>query len=104
MKKLAEFSFLKHTNTSEPVSYLNGFDTRIIRTRIGHFYLCLLQPLETKCENHACKYISEQESRDAGVISLDSGESIFFTSYSPSGMIVECGNGDMNRSIGKICE
>lgn len=66
------------------------YDTRLQRTRLGDFYLCVLSPIEIK--DKAPKQIVNK-----GVISLDPGVRTFMTGYDPVGKTYEWGKGDMSR-------
>ena len=67
------------------------YDTRLQRTRLGEFYLCLLSPLRT--ENQIPKH---------SVIALDPGVRTFQTGYSPQGSTFEFGRGDVAR-LARLC-
>ena len=72
-------------------------DSRLIRTRLGHWYLCM--PLELKVnpgENQA-----RTDLRD--VVSLDPGVRTFMTGYDSSGAAWEWGKNDMRR-IFRLCK
>jgi putative transposase len=80
-----------------------AFDSRLIKTRLGHWYLCL--PLELKKidlgENQAKDEIDP--SKDiTGVIALDPGVRTFMTGYDPSGKVWEWGKQDIGR-IYRLC-
>ena len=75
-----------------------GYDCRLQRTRLGEFYLCLLMPLEIRSENQAPQWKSNED----GILSLDPGVRTFSTGYSPSGMAIEWGKGDIGR-IYRLC-
>jgi putative transposase len=75
------------------------YDSRLIRTRLGHYYLCIPKPLEIHSETQGVNFTKEQESQGAGVIAIDPGVRIFQTCYDASGLIVECGKYD----IGRLC-
>jgi hypothetical protein len=55
---------------SEPLPDKLGYDSRLLRTRLGKFYLCLPLPLEIRSENQA------PDLKDSGgIISIDPGVS-----------------------------
>jgi len=63
-------------------------DSRMVQTRDGKYYLCLVKPLEVRGENQAPK---------TRVLSLDPGVRTFLTGYDTSGFIYEWGKQDMQR-------
>lgn len=74
------------------------YDSRLIRTRLGHFYLCIPQPLEVRPENQGpCR-----SDDHAAVVALDPGVRTFMTSYDPRGLCTEWGRGDFGR-IYRLC-
>ena len=79
------------------------FDSRLTKTRLGHWYLCL--PLELNKidlgENQARGEIASSENID-GVIALDPGVRTFMTGYDPSGKVWEWGKQDIGR-IYRLC-
>ncbi|MGB2444664.1 MAG: hypothetical protein ACPIC5_07965, partial [Candidatus Poseidoniaceae archaeon] len=83
--------------SSEPLPVTLEYDSRLIRTRLGEWYLCLPLPLS----------VSEKQAPiddvwTNGVISLDPGVRTFVTGYDPSGLICEWGKGDIGR-IYRLC-
>lgn len=77
----------KSIKSSEPLPEKLNTDTRLLRTRLGEFYLCIID--EVKCENQAL--YGDQ------IIALDPGVRTFCTGYSPSGIIAEWGEKDIER-------
>ena len=79
------------------------FDSRLIKTRLGHWYLCL--PLELEKidlgENQAKGEIDSCGDID-GIIALDPGVRTFMTGYDPSGKVWEWGKHDIGR-IYRLC-
>lgn len=71
-------------------------DSRIIRTRLGHWYLCTPVGLEIRGENQA------PSTTDHCVIALDPGVRSFMTGYDPDGAILEWGKGDIGK-IQRLC-
>ncbi len=77
-------------------------DSRLIRNRLGHWYLCL--PMEVKTiaasENQTgdvCPDGDLPERKHKAVLSLDPGVRTFMTGYDPLGRVWEWGNQDMQR-------
>jgi putative transposase len=62
-------------------------DTRLQRTRMGEFYLCVLSPADS--------YLTI--SNNDNIISLDPGVRTFMTGYDPSGTCYEWGKNDMKN-------
>lgn len=73
------------------------YDTRLQRTRLGEFYLCLLSPLAKRSESQAP---SVSEGRH--MIALDPGVRTFQTGYCPDGSTMEFAPGDVGR-IARLC-
>lgn len=78
----------------QPLPDVLPYDSRLIRTRLGKWYMCIPQPLAVRSENQAP--LSE------GVIALDPGVRTFATGYSPTHGVVEWGQGDISR-IYRLC-
>lgn len=78
--------------SSEPFPAEIKFDCRLQRTRLGHYYFCLLLPSE-KLD----PIIPDPEAPPM-IIAIDPGVRTFGTCYDPlTGSFVEWGKGDMNR-------
>jgi len=73
-------------------------DSRLIRTRLGHYYLCLPKPLEILNQGESQ---APPMSKHA-TISLDPGVRTFMTGYDADGGLCEWGESDMGR-IGRLC-
>jgi putative transposase len=67
------------------------YDARLIRKRLGHFYLCIPKKLD--------KYNGPSQNK---VIAFDPGVRTFCTRYDPDGIIVEVGKSDISR-IYRLC-
>ena len=78
----------------EPLPEKLTYDTRLQRTRLGEFFLCILSPLKIRSDKQAPK-----TKYNRGVISLDPGVRTFMTGYDPSGKCYEWGKDDMNRIV-----
>jgi len=74
--------------STEPLPKTLQADSKIIRTRSGKYYLCLLKPIEVRTEN---------QGPAPRVLVLDPGVRTFMTGYDPSGFIYEWGSKDMKR-------
>lgn len=68
------------------------YDTRMVRDRLGRFYLCQILPLQE---------VAIDQPREQ-IIALDPGVRTFMTGYSPKGTITEWGKGDMQRIV-RLC-
>ena len=80
--------------TSEALPTKILYDCRLQRTRLGHYYFCLLLPAEAS-ENQARLFSPERASK---ILAIDPGVRTFLTGYEPStGGYVEWGKGDMKR-------
>ena len=67
------------------------YDSRLIRTRLGEYYLCVPMQLQPRGESQA-----PDPALDS-VVSLDPGVRTFMTAYSTDGQVVEWGPGDATR-------
>ncbi len=80
--------------TSEPLPDEILYDCRLQRTRLGHFYFCLLLPANAS-ENQARVPDPEATPR---ILAIDPGVRTFLTGYDPAtGNYIEWGKGDMKR-------
>ena len=88
----------------EPLPNEIQYDARLTRTnKLGHYYLCLPQPLEVRPESQGPQFSEEaRHAYGAGVVALDPGVRTFQTCYDPSGRIVEWGAKDIGR-IYRLC-
>jgi len=78
-----------------------AYDSRLQRTKLGEYYLCIPMPLEIRHENQVPATTNDNHGM-AGVISLDPGVRTFQTGYDPSGLVIECGKYDIGR-IYRLC-
>ena len=78
---------------AEPLPHDLVYDTRMIRDRLGHFYLCQILPLQEAM-------IHQPKEK---FIALDPGVRTFMTGYSPEGTVTEWGKGDMQRIV-RLCQ
>lgn len=78
------------------------YDSRLMRTKLGHHYLCIPKPLEVRLENQGPIFDVDEELRGAGVVALDPGIRTFQTCFNPSGLVTEWGKGDIAR-IYRLC-
>lgn len=74
------------------------YDSRLIRTKLGEYYMCIPKPLGHKGESQT----PIQTSDYGRIISLDPGVRTFITGYSPNGLVCEWGKGDATR-LGRLC-
>ena len=80
----------------EPLPEKLEFDSRLIRTRLGHYYLCIPTNQEIQSDSQA-----PLETNHC-TISLDPGVRTFMTGYDADGTLCEWGAGDMSR-IYRLC-
>lgn len=84
--------------SAEPLPDKLNYDSRLQKTRLGEFYLCIPMPLEVRSENQA----PEWKDIEDGILALDPGVRTFCTGYSPSGYAFEWGKNDIGR-IYRLC-
>jgi putative transposase len=92
-KRSGAYAFLANMKTSEPISVLK-FDSRITRTKLGHYYLCTPVPIERRDEN--------QVPFTNKIVALDPGVRKFMTTYDTMGTVTFWGVGDIKR-IERLC-
>jgi hypothetical protein len=102
LKEKGIFSFLRTIKSAEALPYDLVYDSRLIKTRTGHCYLCVPKPLEVRSESQAPVFNETQKSKGAGVIAIDPGVRTFNTCFDPSGSIAEWGVGDKAR-LDRLC-
>jgi len=102
LKKKEVFSFLRTIKSAESLPYDLVYDSRLIKPRTGHYYLCVPKPLGARSESQAPVFNETQKSKGAGVIAIDLGVLTFNTRFDPSGLIAEWGFGDKAR-LGRLC-
>jgi len=91
-KKRRKFPPAQHIRAAEPLPQDLVYDTKLVKDRLGRFYLCQILPLQdVEC------------SPTEKTISLDPGVRTFMTGYSPEGTTTEWGKGDMQR-IFRLCK
>jgi putative transposase len=79
---------------AEPLPPTLSYDSRLIRTHLNEYYLCLPQPLAIQPENQRLKWRCSEEDR---IISIDPGVRTFATGYDPQGLAIEWGKADISR-------
>ena len=82
--------------SSEPLPAELEHDARLVKDRLGRYYLCLPVANETRSENQAPG--PELHS----TISLDPGCRTFMSGYDADGSVLEWGKGDLSR-IQRLC-
>jgi hypothetical protein len=60
------------------------YDARLLKTKIGQYYLCIPKPLETRSGNQAPVFNEIEKSISIGIVALDPQ-----TCFDPSGLITE---------------
>ena len=81
--------------SAEPLPDSIEYDCRLVRTRLGQYYICIPQPLAVASDNQA-------PTATGRVASLDPGVRTFQTLYDPSGYALEVGKGDMGHIV-RLC-
>lgn len=80
-------------NASESLPASIDYDCRLQRTRLGHFYFCLLHPKAPRPVQPP-----PDPARPPRILAIDPGVRTFLTGYDPwQGSYVEWGKGDMKR-------
>lgn len=88
--------------TKEPIAAAEllpdklNYDSRLVRDRLGRYYLCIPKPLDVVSESQG------DMERKSKIIALDPGVRTFCTGYDPSGSVYEWGRGDISR-IHRLC-
>ncbi len=98
-RKRGKYAWIKHIKAHQPLPAEINYDSRLLRTRLGHYYLCLPLPLDAQESKGAGGRASDPL---AGVLALDPGVRTFMTGYDPTGQVVEWGAKDLNR-IYRLC-
>ncbi len=62
---------------------------RLLKTKIGHYFLSVPKPLEIRRENQAPVFNEMQECVAVGIVDLDPGVRNFQTCFDPSGLVRE---------------
>lgn len=73
-----------------------NYDSRIIKTRLDQYYLCIPKPIEVRSENQA------PDEKKHCTISLDPGVRTFMTGYDADGSTFEWGQNDFGR-VFRLC-
>jgi hypothetical protein len=102
LEKKGVFSFPRTIKSAEALPYDLVYDSRLIKTKTGHYYLCVPKLFELRSESQAPIFNERQKSKGAGVIAIDLGVLTFNTCFDPSGLIAEWGVGDKAR-LGRLC-
>ena len=84
--------------SSEPLPQILPGDSRLIRTRLNQYFLCIPQPLEIQPERQRLDYLQGGKK----IIALDPGVRTFNTGYDLEGNAFEWGKSDIER-IFKLC-
>lgn len=96
-----KYSHVFNSNTlrsSETLPETLNFDSRLIRNRLGHYYLCLPVTIELRGENQA----PEGSACRHSTISLDPGVRTFTTDNDADEVVSEWDHGDMGI-IFRLC-
>jgi hypothetical protein len=64
-RKKGEFAFLTKIKASEPLPIKLDYDSRLMRTKLEHFYLCIPKPLKLRLESQKPAFTSDEELRGA---------------------------------------
>jgi hypothetical protein len=87
LKKKGVFFFLRTIKSAEALPYDLVYDSRLIKTGTGHYYLCVPKPLEARSESQAPIFNETTKSKGASVIAVDPGVRTFNTCFDPSSLI-----------------
>lgn len=74
------------------------YDFRIVKNRLGEFFICIPLPLEVRSENQAPVIPNPVD----GIVAIDPGVRTFCSCYSPSGETFEWGKADIGR-LYRLC-
>jgi putative transposase len=81
--------------SAEPLPDKVDYDCRLTRNHLGHYHICIPQPLDLKSDNQAQRVPGR-------VAALDPGVRTFHTIYDSTGCIFEVGKNDIGR-IYRLC-
>jgi putative transposase len=81
--------------SAEPLPDKVDYDCRLTRNRLGHYHICIPQPLDMKSDNQAQRVLGR-------VAALDPGVRTFHTVYDATGHVLEVGKNDIGR-IYRLC-
>jgi len=103
-RQRGQFKFMNSTDLKSPETLPDELecDSTLIRTRLGHYYLCLPMELKVRSAENQGTFGTIQSACVDGVISLDPGIRTFMTGYDASGQSWEWGKQDIQR-IYRLC-
>jgi hypothetical protein len=70
--------------SAEPLLAVQLYDSRLMKTKTGHYYLCVPKLLEIRSENQVPVFNEMQESIGADIVAVDPGFRIFQKRFDPS--------------------
>jgi len=85
--------------SSEPLPRELPFDSRLIKTRLNEYYICIPEPIEIRPKSQGPK---NQVKGEVKVISMDPGVRTFNTGYDLNGYSYEWGKAD-NKRLFRLC-
>lgn len=90
-------NLIRNLKASEKLPDKIDYDSRIIRNKLGEFYICIPCILKIKPENQGPIFTNEQ-AECRGVVSLDPGVRTFMTCFDGgNGNVIEWGKADIER-------
>ena len=87
---------LAFQRSHQPLPDTLPYDSRLIRTRLGHYYLAIPLPIQKRSDNKA------PNQQKSATVALDPGDRTFMTGYDADGYVHQWGVGDMTR-IFRLC-
>lgn len=102
-KTRGEFAAIFHRSklkSAEPLPKKLGYDSRLIHTRLGEYFLCIPAPLDAKDDSQV---LCEDDDAMGGIVSIDPGVRTFATGYDPMGHSFEWGKQDIGRVL-RLCK
>jgi len=86
------------TKSNDPLPDKISYDCRLVRTRLGQYFVSIPCPLGPRSDNQAP--VVREDTH--GIVSMDPGVRTFMTCYESSGFVTEWGVNDM-RAIFRVC-
>lgn len=80
---------------SEPLPEVLHYTSRLLRTPLGKYYLCVPKPIKKNNSENQTDVVS------GSMVFIDPGVKTFLTGYDPSGKVYHIGEGDVGR-IGRM--
>jgi hypothetical protein len=87
MPKTGAYCLFTKMRAAESLSEELVYDSRLIKTKACHYYLCVPKPVEIRSENQAPVFSEVQKSMGASIVALNPGVGTFQTCFDLSGLI-----------------